>query len=169
MADWTAPFKMPHTTTEQFIERKRKYVEKYGYRYSIPGFDDIFHLGIEKSITPDEDKLWKSGRKDEIPPVRRDEIYVIKANRKRKYLDMLGSPLPETLVNRAALLTAIDNAQDALSTLAVTGMLAARALPLAYRAAVLAGSGWIMIAAQCLDLATFGLAPEQMALSLFAF
>jgi len=73
--------------------------------------------------------------------------------------------LPEILVNRTALLTAIDNAQDALSTLAVTGMLAARTLPAGYRAAVLAGSGWIMIAAQCLNLATFGLAPEQIALS----
>ena len=165
MADWTAPFQMPHTTTEEFIEKKRKYVEKYGYRYSIPGFDDVFHLGIEKSITPEEDNLWKTGRKDEIPPDRRDELHVIKANRKRKYLDMLGSPLPEILVNRAALLTSIDNAQDALSTLAVTGMVAARTLPVAYKAAVLAGSGWIMVAAQCLNLATFGLAPEQIALS----
>lgn len=165
MPDWTAPFQMPRMTTEQFKQKKKEYVAKHGYRYSIPGFDDIFHLGIEKSISPEEDKLWKTGRKDEIPPERRDEIYYIKANRKRRYLDMLGSPLPEILENRVALLTAIDDAQDALSTLAVTGMVAARALPGAYRLAVLAGSGWIMIASQCLNLATFGLAPEQIALS----
>ncbi|MBA7540486.1 hypothetical protein ES705_32784 [subsurface metagenome] len=165
MPDWTAPFHMPHTTTEDFKRKKAEYVAKHGYRYSIPGFDDIFHLGIEKSITPEEDNLWKTGRKDDIPPDRRDEIYYIKKNRKRRYLDMLGSPLPEIVNNRAALLTSIDDAQDALTTLAVTGFVAARALPGAYRLAVLAGTGWIMIAAQCLNLATFVLAPEQIALS----
>ena len=165
MPDWTAPFHMPRMTTERFKQKKAEYVAKYGYRYSIPGFDDIFHLGIEKSITPEEDKLWKTGRKDEIPADRRDEIHYIKENRKRRYLDMLGSPLPEIINNRAALLTSIDDAQDALTTLAVTGFVAARALPGAYRLAVLAGTGWIMVAAQCLNLATFVLAPEQIALS----
>lgn len=165
MPDWTAPFHMPHMTTEDFKRRQAEYVAKHGYRYSIPGFDDVFHLGIEKSITPEEDKLWKSGRKDELSAERLDEIYYIKANRKRKYLDMLGSPAPEIFQSRAALLTSIDDAQDALTTLAVSGLVASRALPGAYRTAVLAGTGWVMIAAQCMNLATFVLTPENIAIS----
>lgn len=165
MPDWTAPFHVPRMTTEEFQRKKAEYVAKYGYRYTIPGFDDIFHIPIEAPITDAEDALWKARRKDEISPERREEIEYIKAKRKAKYLDMLGSPLPEVLVSRAALLTSIDDAQDAMSTLAIAGMVASRALPPAARAVMMTGTGWIMIAGQCLNLATFGLAPEQMALS----
>ena len=165
MPDWTAPFHMPHMTTEEFLKKKAEYVAKYGYRYTIPGFDDIFHIPIEAPITEEEDKLWKARRYDEISPERREEIEYIKAKRKAKYLDMLGSPLPEIFNSRAALLTAIDDAQDACSTLAIAGMVASRAMPPAARVVMMAGTGWIMVAGQVLNLATFGLAPEQMALS----
>ncbi len=46
MPDWTAPFHMPHMITEDFQRKKAEYVAKYGYRYTIPGFDDIFHIPI---------------------------------------------------------------------------------------------------------------------------
>ncbi len=165
MADWTGSFKMPHVTTEEFEKKKAAYVAKYGYRYSIPGFDDIFHLNLEKPFSEDEEKLWSTGRKDEIPPVRRAELQYIKQQRKERYLDMLGSPIPKIFRSRASLLTAIDDAQDATTTLAVVGMVVARGLPPALRAMVLAGTGWVMIASQLLNMATAILAPEQMALS----
>lgn len=46
MPDWTAPFHMPRITTEEFLRKKAEYVAKNDYRYTIPEFDDIFHIPI---------------------------------------------------------------------------------------------------------------------------
>jgi len=165
MAEWHAPFHGPNVPTEEFLKRRDDYVAKYGYRYSIPGFDDVIHLPFEKSITRAEEVLWRKKKYSELAPGRFAEIQYMKAQRRRRYLDMLASPQPQIFQARGSLLGAIDDCQDAISTLIALGTIVARAAPRVLGKLLMGPISWMMSAANLLDMTMNHLTPEMRLVS----
>lgn len=161
MPDWTAPFEGPKLSSAEFKKKQEDYADEYGYRYSIPGFDDIIHLDFEKPMSAEEERWWKQKKYSEFTPERYDEIKYMKWKRREKYLDMLGSPVPDILNTRASLMTAIDNAQDAMSVVAAIGIITANWLPRQISKVITGPLGWMMATADILNLAMEFLTPEQ--------
>lgn len=152
MPDWTAPFHRPKMTTEEFKKMKAKYVAKHGYTITIPGLSDIIHIGVPKKMTEDETKLWKARKYNEIPGDRLEEIRKMKKKKKNKFLSMLASPTPHIVNNAGSIMTSIDDAQDALGTLAFVGRVAIAAAPRIIAKVLTGPVGWTMTAAEMLNL-----------------
>lgn len=152
---------MPHVTTAEFLKQRSKYVAKYGYRYAIPGFDDVIHLPFENPITPEETQIWKNKQFSKLSPERYEELKYIKNKRKEAYLNMLGSPSPQIFKSRGALLGAIDDMEDALSVLSVVGAVAVRSSPAILQKMMMGPLGLLFTATEALQLATAVLTPEM--------
>lgn len=152
MPDWTAPFTIPKYTTEEFRRMKADYVAKYGYTITFPGLYDIIKLPIENPMTEQEVKDWKARRYSLFSESRLYEIRKMKKKRKDKFLAMLASPTPEIINNSGALMTAIDNAQDALFTIAAMGFTAMRFSPPPVAAALSLPTGITLTAASALNV-----------------
>ena len=129
MADYLAPFHMPKFSDEGFRERKAAYVEEHGYSITIPTFRDIVHVGLHKPITPAEKELWRTGKRSEIPHHRQIELEYQKERSRERYNKMLASPIPNWKANIVSFLTAWDDAQDAVISLAAIGRIACKFLP----------------------------------------
>jgi len=153
MTDWTAPFKLPKLTSEQFRARRDAYIAKYGYTITIPGFEDIIKVPIERPVTIQEQKHWRAKNWDYFSDQRRDEIAYLKKRRKEKFMSMLGSATPDVFRNHASLMTAADDCQDALSTIAVLGVVAAKVLPRSIAPILEGPVGWTMIASEIFNAA----------------
>jgi len=152
MPDWTAPFHAPKFTDDQFEKAHDAYVKKNGYSITLPSLDDIIHINRPAPMTPAEEILWKLKRYNEIPPARLVELRAVKEKKRAKYLAALASPSPEWLRSAGAILTALDDAQDAISTLACIGAITA-AVAGGTAAALLAGPvGWLMGTSALLSL-----------------
>lgn len=152
MANWTGPVHLPKFTKKEFEEKKRKYNEKYGYTITLPAFDQVIHVNMPHPMTPEEISLWKQRKYDEIPPARLETIRRVKTQKKAKFLAMMGSPAPKIVRSAGAIMTALDDLQDAVSTLACVGMLVA-AVAGGTTAAVLAGPlGWVVGASAILNM-----------------
>lgn len=129
MADYTAPFKLPEFTDAEYREKKAKYVAKHGYSITFPQIGDIIHIGLNKPMTDQEKILFYSGRRKEIPKRRLMTLYKQKARSKEKYNKMLASPIPNWLSNYTSVLTAWDNVQDVIISIAAIGRIAIKFLP----------------------------------------
>jgi hypothetical protein len=102
--------------------------------------------------TPDEQKEYRRTLKQQIPEERRFEISKEMEARRRRFKAMLGSPSPEVARTAGAILTAMDDLQDALSTLVCIGALTATMIG-GTTAALIAGPlGWIAGGAAFLNL-----------------
>jgi len=152
MPDWTAPFHRPHMTTAEFEKQKANYVAKYGYTITLPGLSDIIHLGAEKPLTIEEQKAWKRKDKEFFGASRYYDIKLMKQKRKEKYLAMLGSPTPHVVRTAGSILTSIDDAQDALTTLHVIGRMAMHLAPRILGKIFAGPVGWILTASDILNL-----------------
>jgi len=139
-------------TTREFRIMKAKYVAKHGYTITVPGLSDIIHLGLEDPMTDKEKDLWKKRRYDEIPEHRLAEIRAMKQKRKDKFLAMLASPTPHVINNLGSIMTSIDDAQDALGTLAYIGRVGMAIAPRLIGKALAGPVGWTMTAAEILNL-----------------
>jgi len=152
MAEWLAPFHRPKMTTENFVKMKDEFVAKHGYMMSLPGLSDIIHIGFEVRMSPQEEAAWRARKYDLFTPERFEELKAYKKKRKDKFLAMLASPTPTIVNNAGSIMTSIDDAQDALGTLAFLGRIVVAAAPRAL-AKVLSGPvGWAMTAAEILNL-----------------
>jgi len=99
-----------------------------------------------------EQKEYRANAKNQIPVERLAEIRAEKKRKKEKYLAMLASPSPKIVRSAGAVLTSLDDAQDAISTLACVGMIAAAVIG-GTTAAVLSGPlGWIVGAATLMQM-----------------
>lgn len=161
MADWTAPFHRPHMPTAEFDELKRRYVAEHGYTISFPGLEDVFHFGTEVPLSLMEEKLWKAKMYDSFSPDRLEEIKYMKRRRKDAYMAMLASPSPKIFNARSAIITSIDDAQDALSTLGAIGTLTYMAATGAVKTAISGPLGWLLAAENALNFVNSALLPEQ--------
>jgi len=145
----------------EFDKVKKDYVEKYGYTITIPGPEEIFHFGVEKPMTEKEQVLWKNKAYDLFDPERLEEIKYMKKKRKEAYMAMLGSPSPKIVNSRAAICGAIDDAQDALSTLSVVGTLGYTLATTAVKKVIAGPLGWLMAATSGLNYVNKALVPER--------
>ena len=151
MPDWTAPFHRPHMTTEAFKKMKAEYVAEHGYTITVPGLSDIIKLKFDQPLSEGEVKAWKRKDKAYFTPKRYEDIRLMKQRRKEKFLAMLASPTPHIVNNAGSLMTSIDDAQDALATLAFIGLLAIKAAPRILGQTISGPVGWTMTAAETLN------------------
>jgi len=129
MADYLAPFHMPKFTDAEFLEKKAEYVKEHGYSITIPKFRNIVHMGMHKPMTTQEKVLWYSGRRKEIGKSRQLELYYQKERSREMYHKYMASPIPNVVSNITSVLTAADDAQDAIISLAAIGRIACWFLP----------------------------------------
>jgi len=152
VAKYTAPFHAPRFTDTQFKEMRKKYIEKHGYTVTFPALSDIIHITKFTPMTAGETRLWKARKYNDIPPGRRAEIREEKARKKAKFLAMLGDPSPDIAQSAGAILTAIDDAQDAISTLACVGLILASAVGGTVASAIVGPLGLILGAASLMNM-----------------
>lgn len=129
MADYLAPFHMPEFNDDKFLEKKSSYVAEHGYSITLPRFSDIVHVGMHKPMTTQEKVLWYSGKRDQIGRSRQIELNYQKIRSKERYDKMLASPIPNEISSMTSVLTAVDDAQDAIISLAAIGRIACFFLP----------------------------------------
>jgi len=129
MADYLAPFKMPEFTDDEYEAKKAKYVAEHGYTVTVPRLGDIIHIRRKKVMTEEEMGLWYSGRRKEIPERRLMDLYKQKERNREKYNRMLASPIPNWMSNYTSVLTAWDNVQDVIITVAAIGRIALKFIP----------------------------------------
>ena len=129
MADYLAPFELPKFTDAEYQAKKQAYVEEHGYSISFPKIGDIIHIGLNKPMTEDEKILYYSDKRSEIPSKRLTRLKQQRTRASEKYDAMLASPIPNWVTNYTSILTAWDNVQDVLITLAAIGRIAIKFLP----------------------------------------
>ena len=152
MADWLAPFHAPKLEPEEFTEAKSKYVAEKGYTITVPSLSDIIHIGTVEPMNDFERDAWKHKEFNKLSDERYEELRKDKARKKERYKAMLSSPTPNILKNAGAILTSLDDCQDALTTLSVVGKLAMHFAPRIIGKALLGPVGWIMTASDCINL-----------------
>ncbi len=129
MPDWTAPFHMPQWNDDEYYEKKAEYTAKYGYTVTVPALSDIFHFGKPNPMTDQEKTDWKNENWEAFSADRMYELEIDKKHKKERMMAMLGSPTPEVFAKLGAILTAVDDAQDAISTLAAIARLSRKIAP----------------------------------------
>jgi len=163
MAEWLAPFHRPRMTTAQFEKQKAAYVAKYGYTITIPGLSDIIKVGVEKPMSYQEELDYKNKKWDAFSLGRLDDIRNMKQKRKDRYLAMLGSPTPKIFRNAGSILTALDDCQDALSTICALGRIAIAAAPRVLGKLMSGPVGWLMTAVDIMNLVmAIGRTPQTL-------
>jgi len=103
-------------------------------------------------MTDQETKDWAAKRWDQFSDARLYQLRKWKQNRKDRFLAMLGSPAPEVVTNTGALMTAIDDSQDALFTLGGLGVLAMRFSPPPVAAVLALPTGLALTGANALNV-----------------
>ena len=152
MPDWTAPFKIPQFTDDEWRKQKAKHVAEKGYTITMPGLSDVFHFGAPEPMTKSEEYLWKKKEWGAFSRERLHELQRMKKKKRERYEAMLASPTPDFHRNAGSILTAIDNAQDAISTLACIGRIAVRFAPRLLGRFFLGPIGWLLTASDILNL-----------------
>lgn len=82
-------------------------------------------VATDRTMNAEEQKAYRADAKNSIPPERLEEIREEKETKRAKFQAMLKSPSPKIASAAGAILTSLDDTQDALSTLACIGMIAA--------------------------------------------
>ena len=146
-------------TTKEFDLMKAKFVAKYGYSISFPGFKDIVKLGFTKPPTVEEEWAWKNKKWDWFGEERLAELKEYKAKRKKQFLTMLASPTPAVFRDLGAIMTSIDDIQDTAAVLCVIGKALAWVGPKLGKGAIpgvakwlLGPIGWVLTVADILSV-----------------
>lgn len=146
-----SPFQLPRFTDAEFEQQRQKYQEKYGSRINVPGFEDVIQWHTKVQISNEDMAAHKIAQRQGLPSPLTDEQLAQLTNNKNKFLRMLQAPEGEVSRAATAVMTATDNANDALFTFAVLGQLATYLAPKALsRAAPI--FGWAQGAADVLNL-----------------
>ena len=153
MTDWAAPFQMPRFSTEEFETKKAEHNADHGYTIYVPGFEDVVHLKYVPKLTEAETVAWAEKDWSKFSTARLLQLTEEKQKKKLAYQRMLDSPSPEILRSRSSLMTSIDNAQDALGTLAVIGSIAKVVAPRAIAGFIGGPVGWVITAAALMNMA----------------
>jgi len=151
MAEYLAPFHLPEFTDEAFAEKKAEYVAKNGYTITFPKIEDIIKFPIYDPMTDQERVLYKKRQYAQIGDRRLTEILAMKQEKREKFERMLASPTPAIARAWASIAQALDDAQDALLTVAVAGRIAARFLPRVLARFLLGPVGWIWLIGEIMN------------------
>ncbi|MFX0121487.1 MAG: hypothetical protein ACFE9A_19015 [Candidatus Hodarchaeota archaeon] len=152
MPDWTAPFSIPDLTNEDYERQKAEYHAQHGYTITIPALEDVLKIPMEKPISAEEHERWKAKDYDYFSAQRLAEMRQMKAKRVANYQRFLADPSPKVVRNFQSIMTALDDAQDALNTVGAVGMLAKKAAPRALSRLLTGPVGVVMTAADVLNL-----------------
>ncbi len=152
MADWMSWLHMPKFTDDEFSKQKADYVAKHGYTITIPGLSDIIKIAVPKPMDSAEKLNWKRKDWGFFAPVRLEEIRRVKEKKKDRYLAMLASPTPAIVQNFGSIMCSMDDAQDAVSTLACIGSLARTVAPKIVSKALFGPVGVLWVAADLLNI-----------------
>jgi len=152
MPDWTAPFHMPTFTDDEFTAAHDKIVAEKGYTITFPALSDIIHVGQPNPMTETEKASYKKKDFSDFSPGRLEEIKEMKWKKKQRYLAMLQSPTPEVVKNAGSILTSLDDAQDAISTIGLVGRIACHFAPRILGKIFLGPVGWLLTANDILNL-----------------
>lgn len=162
MADYAAPFHMPTFSDQEYLDKKAKYVAENGYTVTFPRFGDIIHVPIIPRMTDQEKGLWYSGRRKEIAPRRQQQLSFIKERNRERYNRMMASPTPNWVSSYTSILTALDDAQDALITLAAIGRIAIKFIPRFLSRFLMGPVAWLWLISSLMSLL---MAPSMCALT----
>jgi len=152
MPDWMSWLHMPKFTDEEFAKQKAAHIAKHGYTITVPGFSDIIHIKTPPPLTPDETMMYKKKAWAWFSPERLEQIREMKAKKKARYDAMLASPTPAIVNNFGSIMCAVDDAQDAVSTLACVGSMARAVAPKIIAKALLGPVGVLWTVADVLNL-----------------
>lgn len=152
MAEWLSWLHLPDISDTQFEKQKAAYVAEHGYTITIPGLSDIIKIPTIPAMTYDEHLAWKRKDWDAFGPMRLEELRKLKEKKRAKFLGMLASPQPQVIRAAGSIMTAIDDAQDGISTLAVLGQLARRVAPKAIEKLISGPVGVLTTVAEVLNL-----------------
>ena len=147
-----SPFHLPKLTDEDWERRHDQYVKENGYEIRIPNWDDIIHLNLPIAVSKDQYQEYKTARKQGRKPNLPDEMIEYLDKRRAKYKTYLGTPQPRWYRSYASIMTALDDAQDALSSAVVLGKLAIRSAPRAL-SRLLGPLSWTMTASELINIA----------------
>jgi len=147
------PVKLPRWTKEEFDLKRQAYTAKHGYEIHVPGFEDIFHWKWINEPSPSELALYKSKDVPALGEKRYEEIKSLMLKKKEKFLRILSSPTPRYALNAGAVMTFLDDVNDAVGTLGVAARTAAHLLPRTAAKFVTGPAGWAFLAADITNIA----------------
>jgi len=146
-----SPFKLPRFSTPEFEAARVKYQAKYGSKINVPGFEDIIQWKFETPISNEDMAAHQYAQARGLPSPLSDDQLATLTRKKQRYVRMLQAPEESINRNATAILTAMDNANDALFTFAVLGQIATKIAPKLLGKAVPI-FGWASGAADVLNL-----------------
>ena len=146
------PVKLHRWTSEEFKQKQAAYVAKYGYRITIPSFDDILHVSWNPEPTEEELKLYRKKDQETLGPYRYNQIATTMAKKRQAFLNILGSPSPAWIHNFGTAMTFLDDINDALGTAGVVARTIGHALPSAAARFLTGPAGWLFTAAEIAGL-----------------
>ena len=152
MAEWMSWLHAPEFTDEKFQKLRQEHIDKEGYTLTVPGLTDIFKWGEPPPMNSAERMWWGRDEMGFFPPGRLEELAAIKAKKTAKFEAMLGAPTPSIISNAGSVMCAIDDAQDAISTLACIGSVARAVAPRMIARALLGPVGILWAVADLLNL-----------------
>ena len=144
----------PHRfSTDEFNRKKAEYTAKHGYTMHIPGFSDIFKIGLDYKPTEREVELYRKKDIDALGFDKYDQIARIMKKKKESFLRMMSSPNPTWLNNIGTTMTFLDDINDAAGTLSVVARTAAHLLPKAFARYFMGPAGWALTIADAVNVA----------------
>jgi hypothetical protein len=145
---------LPKFTTEDFEKRRTAYQAKYGNTVNIPGFSDVIHIIPKAGISAEERAAHLWATKRGLPsPLTSAQIESL-AYKKFRFLKALSSPTPTWMKNAGAVMTVLDNVEDALVTVTVLGRVAAKIAP-RLLGRLVPGLGWVLMGSDILNALNF--------------
>jgi len=124
---------------------------KYTDYLQIPGWDDIVHIKPRPQITEEQIKEHRRRLKaHEATNLSRDQQQELQKRRER-YLRIKKSPTPEIVRSISTIMTALDDAEDALVTSVVIGRLLVKLLP-RIMGRFIPYLGWALLTADIINL-----------------
>lgn len=148
------PVKLPRFTTPEFEYAKSQYNAQYGYKVEMPGFDDIVHLWIPYTATPEEFMNYKARQYDKIDPQHLVWIRERMAAKRARYIQALASPTPNWAKNLGSVMTFIDDTEDAITVGIVIGRYLAKQSPKIF-SRMLGVLGAALVAQDILNIASW--------------
>lgn len=147
------PIKKHRFTTDEFNAKKAAYVAKYGYTIHIPGFHDIFKLGVDYKPTEEEVELYRKKDIGALGLYKFNKIAKVMKKNKEAFLRMMSSPNPRWVNNIGTTMTFLDDINDTAGTLAVVARTAAHLLPKAVGRLFMGPAGWALSLADVVGVA----------------
>jgi len=144
----------PHRfSSEDFNRQKAEYVAKHGYTMHIPGFSDIFKIGLDYKPTEREVELYRKKDINALGFDKYDQIARVMKKKKESFLRMMSSPNPTWLNNIGTTMTFLDDINDSAGTLSVIARTAAHLLPKTFAKFFMGPAGWALTVADAVNVA----------------